>query len=276
MPKHYINQTQAAKELGISRPRVAQLLRAGFIVGARKPQGAKDWRIPTPVQRNEGTRGFKSKKAQERDAFMAHLEELAETEHLYACSVSDLHQHIEEGSVDCIITDPPYIAEAVPLYEELAQFAAYALKPGGSLVAMAGQSYLPDVISGMRFHLKYQWMAAYLTPGGQAVQLWDRKVNTFWKPLLWYVKGEYTGKWIGDVTRSSVNDNDKRFHEWGQSESGMADVVRRFTLEGDIVLDPFLGGGTTAIVCRDLHRRFIGSDIDVDMIRKTKERLANG
>jgi hypothetical protein len=25
------------------------------------------------------------------------------------------------------------------------------------------------------------------------------------KPLLWFVKGEYTGPWIGDVTRSDVN-----------------------------------------------------------------------
>ncbi len=29
--------------------------------------------------------------------------------------------------------------------------------------------------------MTYHWTVAYLTPGGQAVQLWDRKVNAFWK-----------------------------------------------------------------------------------------------
>ena len=56
------------------------------------------------------------------------------------------------------------------------------------------------------------------------MQVFPRKVNTFWKPLLWFTKGDYTREWIGDVCKSQTNDNDKRFHQWGQSLSGMADV----------------------------------------------------
>lgn len=63
-----------------------------------------------------------------------------------------------------------------------------------------------------------------------------------WKPVLWYVKGEYDGKWLGDVARSNVSDNDKRFHHWGQSERGMADLFDRVANQGDVILDPFLGG----------------------------------
>lgn len=169
---------------------------------------------------------------------------------------------VADASVDWIITDPPYPAEFLPLYGDLGAFAERVLRPGGSVVAMVGQSYLPAVMAQLGERLTYHWTLAYLTPGGQAVQLWDRKVNTFWKPLLWYVKGDYAGKWIGDVARSEVNDNDKRFHDWGQSESGMADIVERFTEAGELILDPFGGGMTTGIVAQALGRRFIGIEID--------------
>lgn len=180
----------------------------------------------------------------------------------------------DDDSLDFIITDPPYPKKYLPLYGDLGAFAARTLKPGGSLVCMVGQSYLPDVLAGLSNHMHYQWTLAYLTPGGQAVQLWDRKVNTFWKPLLWFVKGKYEGEWIGDVCRSAVNDNDKDHHHWGQSESGMADIIERFTLPGQIICDPFCGGGTTGVVAVQMKRLFVGFDIDAEAIKTTIIRLA--
>ena len=73
-------------------------------------------------------------------------------------------------------------------------------------------------------HLRYHWLLAYLTPGGQAVQVFQRKVNTFFKPILMFTKGEFAGEWFGDVCRSAPNDNDKDHHRWGQSVSGMDDI----------------------------------------------------
>ena len=180
---------------------------------------------------------------------------------------------IESETIDVIITDPPYPKQYLPVYIKLSTVAERILKPGGSCVVMAGQSYLPDVISALGMHLTYQWILAYLTPGGQSAQIWQRKVNTFWKPLLWFVKGKYDGSWLGDVTRSDPNNNDKRFHDWGQSESGMSDVVRRFTKPGDLVLDPFLGGGTTGVVALMMGRRFIGIDNDPESIGRSRIRL---
>ena len=181
---------------------------------------------------------------------------------------------IEDASLDAIITDPPYPEKYLPLYADLGAFSAAKLKPGGSLVCMNGQSFLPQIIRSLDDHLVYHWTAAYLTPGGQSVQLWDRKVNTFWKPLLWYVKGEYDGPWVGDVCRSATNDNDKRFHGWGQSESGMADIVERFTKVGDLICDPFCGAGTTGVVSIALNRLFVGVDSDEKSVEKSKARLA--
>lgn len=185
-------------------------------------------------------------------------------------------QEIEPGSIDVIITDPPYPKEFLHLYGILAQQAARLLKPGGSLLVMCGQSYLPEIFALMCPHLAYHWTDAYLTPGGQSPQIWPRKINTFWKPLLWFVNGQYAGEWQGDVIKSAVNDNDKRFHHWGQSESGMAEIVSRYSLPGDLILDPFLGGGTTAVVALDLQRRFVGVDKDIAAIQTTQQRLSHG
>jgi hypothetical protein len=172
-----------------------------------------------------------------------------------ACSMADLFQGIEH--LDAVVTDPPYPEEFLPLYEELAMHCA---KIGVKVVAaMAGQSYLPQIYAAMSKHLKYRWTLAYMTPGGQAVQQWQAKVNTFWKPILLFGEAD---EWFGDVAISKVNDNDKRFHGWGQSESGMVDLVDRLTKPGDLICDPFVGAGTTAVAALALGRRFIGCDID--------------
>lgn len=194
------------------------------------------------------------------------------------CSpIAQLAQHVEANSVDWIITDPPYGEEFLPCYGELAAFAAHALRPSGSCLVLTGQTYLPAVVAALGTKLNYHWCSAYLTPGGQAAQIWPRKVNCFWKPLLWYVKGEFAlDHWIGDVCRSDINDNDKRFHHWGQSESGTADIVTRFTAAGNLIVDPFLGGGTTAVVALDLDRQFIGADSDAAIIAAAEARLRGG
>lgn len=201
------------------------------------------------------------------------IQDLPESVALYSGDFQDVLLDIEPDSVDVIITDPPYPREFLALYEALACHAARVLKPGGSLVAMAGQTYLNQLYPMIDEHLTYHWTISYLTPGGQSPQIWPRKVNTFWKPILWYVKGEYSGDWHGDVIKSDVNDNDKRFHHWGQSESGIARLVDTFSSSGDLILDPFVGGGTTGIVAVAMNRRFIGIDISDEAITTTRQRL---
>ena len=56
------------------------------------------------------------------------------------------------------------------------------------------------------------------------------------------------------------------------------DLVRKLILcstdEGDTLLDPFLGSGTTAAAARELHRQWIGIERDAAYIQITKDRLS--
>lgn len=193
---------------------------------------------------------------------------------LMKASIEEMVATVEESSVDVIITDPPYSKEYLECFSFLARFAFKALKPGKSLLVMVGQSYLPEVFRLLGEQISYHWTLAYLTPGGQSPQIWPRKINTFWKPVIWLTKGKYEGEdWHGDVFNSDVNDNDKRFHHWGQSESGVSRLVEVFSKPDDVVCDPFLGGGTTAVVAIRLGRKFTGSDIDESVLETCRRRV---
>lgn len=227
---------------------------------------------------------YEMKLAQQRDEAEAErlrLEQEAEKNRLVQSILDDIRhgdfrevcKDLENGSIDAIITDPPYPKEFLPLYKDLAIVAERLLKPGGSLLAMCGQSYLPEIFQLMGDVLNYQWVISYQTPGGQSPQIWQARINTFWKPILWYVKGEYQGDWHGDVIKSDVNDNDKQFHQWGQSGSGTSQIIEKFTEPGDLVLDPFVGGGTTGLVALSVGRKFIGVDVDSSSVNTTKDRI---
>jgi DNA modification methylase len=51
-------------------------------------------------------------------------------------------------------------------------------------------------------------------------------------------------------------------------------LIKLLTNEGDTVLDPFAGSGTTCVAAQLLKRKFIGVEINPDYVRYAKERLA--
>ena len=177
---------------------------------------------------------------------------------------------ISDSSIDVIITDPPYPREFIPEYGKLSAFAARVLKPNSSLIVMVGESYLPEIISELGKEMSYYWCCSYLTPG-QKANLRQKQVQCGWKPLLWYTNGKPSIAQVFDVFESPANDKD--FHEWGQSEGGMTKIVERFSVEGQTVLDPFCGAGTTGVAAVRMNRNFIGIDIDKEAIDIAKGRI---
>ena len=67
-----------------------------------------------------------------------------------------------------------------------------------------------------------------------------------------YLNAKYRGNWAPQVARN---------------------LILRYTKEGDVVLDAFVGSGTTLIETKLLHRNGIGVDINKDAIMVTLDRL---
>lgn len=63
----------------------------------------------------------------------------------------------------------------------------------------------------------------------------------------------------------------------GQKPLGlMRAIIRDYTKPGDLVVDPFCGGGTTALACVMEGRRCITSEVDPDTFAKARKRLERG
>ena len=50
-------------------------------------------------------------------------------------------------------------------------------------------------------------------------------------------------------------------------------IILNFTKENDVILDPFMGSGTTGVVCKETKRRFVGIEIDKEMFDISKSEL---
>lgn len=52
-------------------------------------------------------------------------------------------------------------------------------------------------------------------------------------------------------------------------------LIQLYTFAGDIVLDPFMGSGTTAIAALQTQRKYIGYEIEPEYVRIAKSRIAS-
>jgi hypothetical protein len=188
------------------------------------------------------------------------------------CRCSELA--LEPESADLVFTDPPYGREYIGCWDELGAFAAKALKPGGLAVAYSGQMFLPEAMDAMARHLDYWWAYAVVHDGA-FFQLRNRRTQVGWKPLLVYRKPGADASllpWVKDIV--TAGGREKGSHDWQQSEAEAAYWIGELTVPGGHVADPFLGGGTTAAVCKRLGRRFTGCDIDARHVATASERVA--
>lgn len=50
-------------------------------------------------------------------------------------------------------------------------------------------------------------------------------------------------------------------------------LIRSFTMDGDTVLDPAMGSGSTGVACKNLNRRFVGIEMDDKYFEIAKNRI---
>lgn len=92
------------------------------------------------------------------------------------------------------------------------------------------------------------------------------------------MKKENEDKQMKDIWKfSPPSKEEKRFGKYpAQKPEGLIKrIIKMATKEGDLVLDPFLGSGTTGVVCNAMERRFIGIDESVGALELSIKRLEN-
>ena len=198
---------------------------------------------------------------------------------IYHCSAKELSDKIEPNSVDTILTDPPYPSEFLHCWDELGELAMRILKPGGNLIAMSGQSNIFEVggrllKSGLKNHWIFCWHQK-----AKPVQMEVLGISSVWKPVIWMTKGfSFAG---GGGTRRDMIDTpfllpgERDLHKWQQQLSGWQMLTDLICKPGQLICDPFLGSGTSALAALESECFFVGCDTDEESINIAKGRLAD-
>jgi methylase of polypeptide subunit release factors len=177
--------------------------------------------------------------------------------------------------VDLIFTDPPYLASTLDSYDVLAGQAPRILKPGGFLYAYVGAEFLPQALSSLKRADGLDWFWLYNVRHRRTPRMWSKRLFVSSKPVLAFTRGHVRMADLSWMRSDYEKDHEsKAYHEWGQGDGFARYIIERRTKPGQVVLDPFCGGGAFLRAGKDCGRSVLGIDIDPEAIRATNERLA--
>lgn len=77
------------------------------------------------------------------------------------------------------------------------------------------------------------------------------------------------------VQNSNHNREFSKIHRAVMSKDFSDECIREFTSKGDVVLDPFMGMGTTGVSCKEQGRHFVGIELSKLYYEKAIERIEN-
>ena len=199
-----------------------------------------------------------------------------ETITLHHSAVSDLSELVAPVSVDAIVTNPPNTPASLPLYSDLAAFAAHALKPGGVMVVMNNAMQLPQVLERLN-HPDLNWISEF--------DLQHQRVSIgagspYWitlrrRSLLIYGKSGFKLNGGDNVIALPTSDElpeEQLRRQW--LGLAMALIVERFVRPGQVVCDPIpLDKASSALAARKHGCYFIGADKDEVNLERIKRSL---
>jgi len=184
----------------------------------------------------------------------------------------DMLASLDDGSVDAIVTDPPYPDEFLPLWGDLAKHALRVLRPGAPLIAWSGQYRLMEVLNHLCGPLRYQWTLCLDLPGSNARFRGTNMIQT-WKPIIICTAGQW-GPHAWEKDRVTSPGKDQELYEWQQNPDPAAELIRRYVPEGGLVLDPFTGVGSFGVAALTAGRRFLGVEMNDERHLEACQRLA--
>ena len=208
---------------------------------------------------------------------------MLELDKIYCMDALEGLQSIDDNTIDCVITDPPYGInkkgidndDSLEVYYKSLPELYRVLKDDKWFITFASIGNLPDMFKENPF--KYCWCGSIYYRNIQRINhcpLGRSKQSIY----LVFKKGDAKRHYhIRDVKEFIYsNKSSKEFCHPGQKPlKALYDLIKFGTDESDIILDPFIGSGTTAIVCQRLNRRFIGFESNKMYYDISLKRLLN-
>ena len=207
-------------------------------------------------------------------------------------------KEIPDGSVDMVLTDPPYGTTAckwdsVIPFEFMWNELKRIIKPNGAVVMTASQPFTTTLIaSNMKmFRYVWHWHKGYSTGFANCNKMPMKSfedVCVFYKKLPTYnpqglvdsgkvnkrgsaqesmgktgcVGGEYTQIKTNYPTDEIRTKKERTQHPTGKPVALLEYLIKTYTQEGETVLDFTMGSGSTGVACLNTNRRFIGIEMD--------------
>lgn len=87
------------------------------------------------------------------------------------------------------------------------------------------------------------------------------------------IYGSYDSKFTYYVSKSNMEDKRKFKHPTIKPLDIVKNLIINSSNENDLILDPYMGSGTTGVACRELKRNFIGCEINEEYFTIAKKRM---
>jgi len=137
-------------------------------------------------------------------------------------------------------------------------------------------SYLKEQLESVKFkQLRFvEWIKTNPQPVNSGI---NYLTNCREMALLAVKKGKptFNSKYDKGIYEYPIYGGKDRFHPTQKSLLLFEDLIKKHSNENDIVLDCFLGSGTTALASINTGRRFIGCELDKEYYDKCVERIEN-
>jgi len=164
--------------------------------------------------------------------------------------------------------------------EKLGMFVKHfhrVLKDGGTCIIFFDLwkiSYLKEMLESEKFkQIRFiEWIKTNPQPINSSV---NYLTNCREIALLGVKKGKptFNSKYDNGIYEFPIYGGKDRFHPTQKSLALFEELVKKHSNEGDVVLDCFLGSGTTALACVQNSRDFLGCEVDQDFFKKSVARL---
>jgi hypothetical protein len=188
----------------------------------------------------------------------------------------NLGDRIEPGSVQLLVTDPPWLREYEELRVPFAEAVFRILKPGGFACVYCGHYHLKEFMDALSTAgLTYRWLVACVNEESMGALRAAGSIQTFWRPVLLFQKPggrTKTPRIVRDLIHAR---REKGIHDWQQPVGEATQFVKTLSEPGDLIADLFVCSGTVpaAVATVGEGRRFIGTEIDGNLAMAARRRV---